>query len=99
MLEDKDKTKFSRQILSVSYEAKQVEDSKNRDVILTQYRICHLVLIYFIFNSCNTYFVHESFALMYVCIAPCMSLMPKEVIRSLTLEFLVVLSRHVGAGN
>lgn len=31
MLEDKeDKTKFSRRILSVSYEATQVEDSKNK---------------------------------------------------------------------
>lgn len=93
MLEDKNKTKFSLQILSVSYEATQVEDSKNRDVILKQYRICHLLLIYF--NSCNNYSMHECFALMYVCVAPRMSLMPKEVIRSPTLEFLVVVSRHV----
>lgn len=100
MLEDKeDKTKFSRWILSVSYEATQVEDSKNKDVIIKQYRIYHLVLIYFIFNSYNNHFVHECFALMYVCIAPRMGLVPKEVIRSLTLEFPVVVSRHVGVGN
>ena len=39
--------------------------------------------------------MHECFALMYVCVAPRMSLMPKEVIRSPTLEFLAVVSRHV----